>query len=378
MAKFIVSASAFAKALGRVTPALINNPVVPILENVLLECRATAHSHELLLTCSDLETVLQARLPVEAREEWHLCVPGKKLLDTLKALPDQPVTCTVELETCAFGLAAARSRYNLAGENAADYPNRPAAGEAKPLRLPANELRTALAGVLPTVGTDELRPNMCGVYFEKAGEALVSMASTDGHRLHQYTFLPDSPTDGFIVPRKAAGFLLPLLEASGNEEIELIASNGFAHLADGRWSSRLIDERFPDYRNVIPLHHPNVAVVDRDEMMAAMRRLDRYTNSAYRAARLEFEPNSVRLAANDLDFANDGNEVVDCAYEGEPLAIGFNCPFVLAQLGVLPAGPVRLQMSQPNRAWLATADSEGNSPKLLTLLMSVSLDVVNL
>jgi DNA polymerase-3 subunit beta len=374
MAKFILGAAAFARALAQVVPVIVNNPVVPILENVLLEAEQTKSGWLLRLTCSDLETTLQAVLPVECREEFRLCVPAKRLLDTLKALPDQPVTCSVDIESYRFGLTASRSRYTLAGENAADYPSRPVVkAGAQRYGIAADKLRAALATTLPTVSTDTLRPAMCGVFVEKLAGEIVRLASTDGHRMNQYTLVPGSAEPGFIIPTRPAGLLLPVLEASGSESVQLLIDGNSIRLEDGRWASSVIDDRYPEYQNIIPLRQPNTAIVDRDELLNAFRRLSQFVDGKYRAAVLSFTPSEIHITAENDDEAQDGSETITCTYQGEDLTLGMNCPWAIGQLRLMPQGPLRIGMSTPNRAWVVTADAD--QPSLLCLCMPVFFNV---
>ena len=119
--KFIVSSSALLKQLHSINGVVTNNPVVPILENFLFEIEPG----KLTITASDLETSMITELPIEAHEAGRIAAPARILLDTLKNLPDQPVTFTLDEETYTIEISSANGRYKLAGENAADFPRVP-------------------------------------------------------------------------------------------------------------------------------------------------------------------------------------------------------------------------------------------------------------
>ncbi|MDX5420191.1 MAG: DNA polymerase III subunit beta, partial [Hymenobacteraceae bacterium] len=110
--KFIVSSSALLKQLSSINGVVTNNPVVPILENFLFEI----NNSTLTITASDLETSMITQLPVEAKENGRIAAPAKILLETLKNLPDQPVTFTIDEETYTIEISSSNGRYKLSGE----------------------------------------------------------------------------------------------------------------------------------------------------------------------------------------------------------------------------------------------------------------------
>ena len=109
--KFIVSSSALLKQLQSINGVVANNPVVPILENFLFEI----HDGTLTITASDLETSMITELTVEAKENGRIAAPARILLETLKNLPDQPVTFTLDEETYNIDLSSANGWNKLCG-----------------------------------------------------------------------------------------------------------------------------------------------------------------------------------------------------------------------------------------------------------------------
>jgi DNA polymerase-3 subunit beta len=378
MPKFIISAAAFAKALAQVTPVVASNSVVPILENVLLSIVGAT----LTLRCSNLESDLTVSWPVETAEAFAAAVPAKKLLALLRTLPDAPLTCTWNAYSYAFTLSVGKSKYKLAGENPHDYPRgRAAQSEAVTLTLPANVLRAALTATVGFVSTDDNRPAMTGVYAEFTADS-VHLTGTDGHRLALWSRPTDNAegitwtdTGTFIMPRGALALLAGLLDAKSEAPVTLLFDATNVRLSDERWVTRLVDERYPDYRNVIPQNNPNVAMVDRDELLSAVRRLEELANKTTKQIRLGFAGNEITASAEDLDFSSEGSEVLGCDYDGEDMEIGFNARFLRESLGLLPAGQVRLEMSTTNRAGLfSSADEPATATGLRYLVMPVQLN----
>ena len=123
--KFIVSSSALLKQLSAINGVITTNPVVPILENFLFEIDES----QLTITASDLQTSMITSLEVEAKESGSIAVPAKILLETLKNLPEQPVTFSIDKDTYSVEINSDNGRYKLAGENATDFPKVPSISE---------------------------------------------------------------------------------------------------------------------------------------------------------------------------------------------------------------------------------------------------------
>ena len=119
--KFIVSTSTLLKQISLLTGVIPSNPVVPILENFLFEIK----DGTLNITASDLQTTIITTLDVETEEDCNVAVPAKMLVETLRNLPEQPVTFTIDLDSYSIEISSDNGRYKLTGENATDFPKVP-------------------------------------------------------------------------------------------------------------------------------------------------------------------------------------------------------------------------------------------------------------
>jgi DNA polymerase-3 subunit beta len=108
--KFIVNSSYLLKQLSNINGVITTNPVVPILENFLFEIDKS----NLKVTASDLQTSMITEINVESKEKGSIAVPARILLDTLKNLPDQPVTFSIDSTSYAIEISSDNGRYKLA------------------------------------------------------------------------------------------------------------------------------------------------------------------------------------------------------------------------------------------------------------------------
>ena len=370
--KFIVSSSALLKQLQSINGVVANNPVVPILENFLFEIQ----DGTLTITASDLETSMITQLSVEAKENGRIAAPARILLDTLKNLPDQPVTFTIDEETYTIELSSANGRYKLSDENATDFPRVPVVKSHNALEVPSNVLARAINKTIFAVSTDELRPAMTGIFVQFT-ESNITFVATDGHRLLRYrrNDVSTGDTASIIIPRKAFTLLKATLPAEPTSvRVEFNSSNAFFSFENIRMVCRLIDERYPDYENVIPVQNPNKLSIDRYDLLSSVRRISIYSNKTTHQVRLKLAGSELQISAEDLDFSNEANERLTCQYEGEDMEIGFNAKFLLEMLNNIDSDEINLELSTPNRAGLLMPTNNDENENILMLVMPVMLN----
>ncbi|HEX8529743.1 MAG TPA: DNA polymerase III subunit beta [Cytophagales bacterium] len=370
--KFVVSSSALLKQLTAISGVITTNPIVPILENFLFQIQ----NGKLTITASDLQTSMIADMDIDTRDNGSIAVPAKILIDTLKGLPEQPVTFLVDENTYGVELVSDNGRYKLSGENATDFPRLPAVNKNYSVDFSSDVLARAIGNTIFATSSDELRPAMTGVYFQLSGDN-VTFVATDGHRLIRYR-RSDMTSDSeisMIVPRKALNLLKSTLPSeTAVVRAEFSHSNAFFSFNNIRMICRLVDERFPDYENAIPSNNPNVLHISRVELLSSLRRISIYANRATNQVRLRITPTELFISAEDLDFSNEANERLICEYEGEEMEIGFNARFLIEMLSNLTAHDVTIELSAPNRAGLIVPREKEDNEDVLMLVMPVMLN----
>jgi DNA polymerase III subunit beta len=369
--KFIVSSAALLKELNHINGVITTNPVVPILENFLFEIE----SGKLIITASDLQTSMVTELDVEAKDNGSIAVPAKILLETLKNLPEQPVTFSIDEDTYSIEISSDNGRYKLAGENSTDFPKIPEVTDGYTVDISTDALASAINNSIFATSNDELRPAMTGVYINLS-ETNTTFVATDGHRLIRYRRI-DVASDSehaIIIPRKALNLLKTTLPAENtNVTIEFNMANAFFHFNNIKMICRLIDERFPDYENVIPVNNDNHMSINRLEFLNSLKRISIYANKTTNQVRLKITGSELQVSAEDLDFSNEANERLSCEHDGEDIEIGFNARFMMEMLNNLDSKEITLQLSEPNRAGLIVPKVQGDNEDILMLVMPVML-----
>jgi DNA polymerase-3 subunit beta len=122
--KFIVSSSALLKQLQQINGVINANTVLPILEDFLFD----VEKNKLTVVATDLETVMKIQLEVEARDTGRVCIPAKILMDSLKNIPDQPLTFNID-KNYGVEITSDNGKYKVMGENPDNFPKEPVADD---------------------------------------------------------------------------------------------------------------------------------------------------------------------------------------------------------------------------------------------------------
>ena len=371
---FIVSSSYLLKNLNSISGVITSNPVVPILENVLFEIEGG----NLLITASDLQTSVMVELQVESKEDGSVAIPAKILIETLKNLPEQPVTFSIDDQNYNIEINSDNGRYKLAGENSADFPKVPGVNDGYSSDINSEILNSAISNTIFSTSTDELRPAMTGVFF-KLSSTGCTFVSTDGHRLVKYIrtdIKGDEVDHDMILPRKSLNLLKSILPTDKSSDIKLDfnASNAYFSFENIKMVCRLIDERYPDYDNVIPSDNSNTVTITKSELLGTLKRISIYANKTTNQVRFKITGSEILISAEDLDFSNEANERISCEHDGDDIEIGFNAKFLIEMLSNIESEKVILKLSEPNRAGLLIPEDINDNEDITMLVMPVMLN----
>lgn len=369
--RFTISSSTLSKQLATISGVIVNNPVVPILENFLFDI----DGKRLTVTASDLQTSITAELSIEAHERTRIAIPARILRETLRNLPEQPVTFTINEETNGVEISSDNGRYRLAGENATDFPQLGLVQKGISVNMDVQVLKKMINQTIIAASHDELRPAMNGVYMDFSGTNATFVA-TDGHRLARYirSDVSVATQRPFIVPRKALTLLHTLLPNEA-QQVNITFNDNHVHfsMANMKMVTRLIDERYPDYENVIPTDNTRKLVIDRMHFLSSLKRIAIYANRTTYQIKLAIAKHELLISAEDFDFSNEANEQLACTYEGDDLEIGFNARLLIEMLSNLNTKDVEMYFSAPSKASLILPGEKEAHEDILLLIMPVIL-----
>ena len=355
--KFSASRETILKPLHAVIGVVERRQTMPILSNVLL----TVSDNKLTITATDLEVELRAVAEVVVSSSGEITIPGRKLHDIFRALPDD-VQVDFTLSGDRVTVKAGRSRFTLSTLRAADFPMVDEVAAQQTLLLDRQELRYLLEQTQFSMAQQDVRYYLNGLLFETEGKTLRSVA-TDGHRLALAELEMAEPAqrnEQIIVPRKGVLELQRLLDGDGEVELTLGANHVRAQVDSIRFTSKLIDGKFPDYGRVVPAEPPNIVKADRNLLRHALQRAAILSNEKYRGVRLALAENNVTIQANNPE-QEEAEESVEVEYSGEVMEIGFNVTYLLDALSAVSEDQVEVGLGDTNSSCLIRAPGSVNN-----------------
>ena len=374
--KFVVSSTELLSHLSAISKVINSKNTLPILDNYLF----LLEDNRLTVTASDLESTLITSLELENTSgTGTIAVPAKRMNDTLKEFPEQPLTFQIDPETFQIDIFSQNGKFSIVGQNGEDFPQQPILNESVASTINVNH-SVLLSGINKTLfatADDELRPVMNGIFIELTTEDMKFVAS-DAHKLVRYKRF-DAKADkdaSFILPKKPAAILKSLLPKEDFDvKLEFDDKNAFFTLSNYKLICRLVEGNYPSYNSVIPQNNPNKLVIDRVEFYNTVRRVSVFSNQASNLVRLKLTENQLVVSAQDVDFAISAVERLNCQYEGDDMEIGFKSTFLQEILSNLSVTDVKVELSDPTRAGLLLpAENENEEENVLMLLMPMMIN----
>jgi len=372
--RFIVSSTALSSRLLALSRVINSKNSLPILGDFLFDIS----EGRLNLTASDGEVMMKTSLELnEFDGDGLFCVGNHDLLEAVKGVSEQPITFDIDQSTNIAKISYQNGMFSLPVENAEEYPQPQQVGdEATTITIPTSMLADNINRTLFATAQDELRPVMNGIYFDLTPDHLAIVAS-DGHKLVRNKVLSirsDVPA-AFILPKKPATLLKGVLGKQGGDVvIRFDDRNAEINYEEGVLICRLIEGRYPNYNSVIPQSNPNQLTVDRLGLLAALRRVQPFSNDSSNLIRFHVENGTLQLDAEDYDFSKTATERMSCDYNGMPMSIGFKGSSFIDILSNFDCDQVIIQLADPSRAGLVLPSEQPENQDVLMLMMPMLIN----
>lgn len=345
--KFGAPRDVLLKPLQAVIGVVERRQTMPILANVLL----VAKNGQLSVTATDLEVELVASAEANVESGGEITVSGRKLLDICRALPDG-ANIDMSLSGEKLNIRSGRSKFTLATLPAAEFPSVDDIKAEQQIVVSQETLGRLIEKTHFSMAQQDVRYYLNGMLLETGGKHLRAVA-TDGHRLALCEAEVDSSLSEqqVIVPRKGVLELQRLMDGDGELTIELGANHIRIALGGIRFTSKLIDGRFPEYDRVIPKDSSNELTADKALLRGALQRTAILSNEKYRGIRLIIRDSGVVIQAHNPE-QEEAEEEIEVAYSGEDIEIGFNVNYLLDALGAVDGEEVALSVQDSNSSCL--------------------------
>ena len=374
--KFTISATEWNAKLIALAKVMNSKAALPIYSMFLLELKDGV----LRITASDMDCSRCSTLPVIDMDGANghsesICVTASFLLDSLKNLGDQPVTFEADEENLSVVIRYNNGQFDMVGFPAKDYVFPGTMEKNVKATIEASVLNDSIGKSLYAVGNDDLRPIFCGIYFTKKGDEL-QCAATNGSMLVRniYKVEDDGQEYNFLLHSRAAKIVRSMASKSDEKVQVFITDREMAFQTETDYfRTRLIEGRYPNYNAVIPTDSDKNAILDKNELLAAVRRVSVFADKARCEVVMNFSGLSLVLSGKDIDYSTHAEEMVFCAYQGGNLRISFKAEFLKQTLENITTKEVQFKFSTQERAGVITPVTDDNQVETVALIMPILL-----
>ncbi|OGD62769.1 DNA polymerase III subunit beta, partial [Candidatus Beckwithbacteria bacterium RBG_13_42_9] len=266
-------------------------------------------------------------------------VPIKNLAELIATFPADKIT--LEVKENWLNIEHKQGRVKFPATIADEFPVKELFPSQKKwvgeLSFPAPSLLGGLKKVVFAAATDESRPVLSGVFFQRVDQGL-QLVATDGYRLSVVNFpgKTDKLAQSLLVSAKALRELEK--DVAGDKEVVcFVDPDGkqvFFKQDNLTLGSRLIEGEFPDFTKILPGQPTTTAVFAKDEMVQALRSAAIFARENSNIIRLEINKKAVKVAAGAAQVGEGSFDLRGVEVKGEDLKIAFNFRFLLEALAV--------------------------------------------
>ena len=339
--KFKITRSRFLEGLKTVQNIVPSKGALQIIQNVLVE----AKDNKLYMTTTDLDISIRSVVDCEVDHEGSTTLPAKLLLNTIAKAPEGIVEVDVDAQDRAI-IKAGSSTSKIAGMSVVDYPTLPTDSDSFEYVLPQITLREMLRKTAYAASQDDTRKTLKGVLMSFRGGKL-TMVATDGRRLalveHEIE-LPAEAEKDVILPSKVVNELQRSLTTDGDVRITIEKTQIAFKIGETKVYSKLLDEIYPNYRQVIPAECREHIAVDRQLLLSALDRASVMTMEESSSTQLTFDSNQVVVSSRAAEVG-EVRDIVPIKYNGEKIDIVFNPNFVMDPLKAIDEDEITIELN---------------------------------
>ncbi len=346
--EFAVSKSDLVRELGLTQGVVEKKTTIPILSNILVE----TDGDRVWLTATDLELGIKCSCPARIKKEGAGTIPAKRLLDYVRLLPDAELSVKLgENQWASF--VCGRSRTRIAGMSRESFPELPQMPETL-AEIPLSVLSQMISNTIFAISAEESRFTLNGALLLLSETGLI-MVATDGHRLAMVERRVELPglTAPFraLLPKKAMAEIQKLSSDDPSRKAEFSGNDNhlFFKIDKRLLLSRKLTGNFPDYERVLPKEHPNVIVLQKDDLRSAIERVAQFADERSKAIRLQILNGEVKVHSS-ISETGESEETIPVEYTGPDVEIGFNAQYLIDFLRSVDQSEIAFHFKDANSA----------------------------
>lgn len=233
----------------------------------------------------------------------------------------------------------------------------------------AADLLEAVTNAEVASSDNNIRPQFCGVHFDFKQDGMVAVA-TDGSKLSKFktTIKTTEDMSGFTIQKKSAHILTVLMANEDTVTMKVGDKSVLFSGEDFTMTARLSEYTYPNYDCLIPTETRNVAIVNKDSLLSAIKRVSPLGDEKDEMLKMTFGDNTLIIQAEDICLSKLGKEKIPCQYDSEQMTIGVKSENIVALVQVMVEEEVEISFNSPQTPILIRPKSDSGE-RFTTLAM---------
>ena len=368
---FSVSKNVLLQHMQKVSKVSLSRSTMPILNSILFEVKG----NDLSLRSSDIEITMITTLNVNGIEDGCLAIPTRIILDIINEIEEENIEINADSEG-VINLTAGKGSYKIIGRPGEEFPSIPNIVDISNVEIDNKILGRMIKKTIIAVSGDELKPSLTGVLFKIKKDNIISVA-TDGHRLVCIN-RKDFSSEGFegevIIPTKFLNLLIGYLDRDGVTSLAIGENHVKVELDSTIIYTRIIDEKFPDYENVIPSNNEKFAIANVNDIISTLRRISIFSNKTTHQILFSINKEVSMISTLDQETRSSAEEEIELKYNDEDMVIGYNAEYLREIIRNIDTEKVVMKLNSPISACIILPEVQEENEDLTMILMPIRLN----
>ena len=360
--KFQITTKKLKEWLDIVSHATANITTTPILENILIK----VNYKSIVLTGNNLEMAIEYIIDTDVTisSEGAFSIPSKLFSSYIGLLNDD--MCEIELlKNDSIQIKTESWVTKIKWIEASEFPVIPNIKEEISLSLKGSIVKKSIEKTLFSSAEWNIRPTLAGILVNISSTEVV-FASTDSFRLSEYKTTLDTPINSSfsqIIPSKTSYEIKSILWDDDSVKI-ISGENQIAFFfGNTKFYSRLLNGKFPDYSNFFPKSYSTKAVINRVDLIQALRKINLISKENNYSIKMSMSSENGILLETSETQIGEGEVKLTGSVEGEDNIIGVNSTYFLEALGVIEASHISLSFENPLAPIMVLPVDDNNNKK---------------
>lgn len=315
---------------------------LPILNNLLLR----TDNARLLVASTNLEVASSHRIGAKVTKPGSVTVPAKLLSEFIQNLPKEQIT--LKVKDNKLHIVAKNSSSVINGLADDEFPELPTIDDTKAVSytLSSDDFKNSVAQTIIASSNDSTRPILTGVFWHSF-EGSLYLAATDGYRLAERQITATKSDVDAVIPTSTLQEVLRTLR-DDITEIEILFDETQVTFRFGEIeiTSRLIDGKFPDYRQLIPAESNSSFTLPRSEFVRVIKIASLFARESGGGITLTLDTDKKALIIHSIaSEVGENSSEITVDVTGESASVSLNSRYLIDALGVVSADTVSFGFS---------------------------------